>query len=80
MRKKALLIISITLIALSALLPGARSISADGYDYYYAYGWLTRASGEPAKKPGVYGHNYVYDNDVYTGFVAEFLQEELFRD
>jgi hypothetical protein len=72
MKKKTWLIFCITLIALSALLPSAGAVLADGYKYYYAYGWS-------AKAPGVKGYNHVYDNDVYSYFVAEYVPETVHR-
>lgn len=67
MGKKALLVLSVMVVALLALLPGAGSVLADGYPYYHAYG------KSPAKAPGVYGHNHVYDNDFYTGHVTGYV-------
>lgn len=68
MRKKALLIVSITLALFLALLPGVGSVLADDEPHYYAYGqWPTGVA------PGVSGSNYVYDNEVDNHFVAEFV-------
>jgi len=74
MRKKALLIFSTVFVALLALLSGAGPVSANDEDHYYAYGhWPTDEA------PGVSGSNRIYDNDVYTGFVAEFEGEMMCR-
>jgi len=66
MRKKTLLVVSITLTLFLALLPGVGSVLADDEPHYYAWGqWETA--------PGVSGSNYVYDNEVDNHFVAEFV-------
>ncbi|MDY7019052.1 MAG: hypothetical protein SU899_03140 [Chloroflexota bacterium] len=74
MRKKTLLIFSVALISLLALMTGAVSMSADDYDYYYAY------AEYPSAKAGVSGSNYVYDNDVSSYHVAEFVNVNLSLD
>ncbi|MBN2187188.1 MAG: hypothetical protein JW732_07050 [Dehalococcoidia bacterium] len=68
MRKKTVLIVSITLTLFLALLPGGGSVLADDEPHYYAYGELTTGVA-----PGVSGSNYVYDNEVDNHFVAEFV-------
>lgn len=67
MNKKTLLIFSIVLISLLASMTGAFSVSADDYDFYYAY------AEYPSDKAGVSGSNYVYDNDVYSYHVCEYV-------
>ena len=68
MRKKTLLVVSITLTLFLALLPGVGSVLADDEPHYYAWGqWTTDEA------PGVSGSNYVYDNEVDNHFVAEFV-------
>jgi len=65
--KKPLVVFATGLIVLLASLPGIGSVLANGEPHYYAYGYL------PEWAQCVSGHNYVYDNDVYTGVVAEFV-------
>jgi hypothetical protein len=76
MKKKALLIFSIALVALLALLPSAGPVSANDISKRYIV--VMRSPGTPV--PGVQGTNCVYDNDVDNHFIAEFMYVQISED